>query len=317
MMTCWVELGDGSHLTLPGAVQWEFCYGTGLPCDSFRVRCLWEWGGERTLSGAARFFAQWKGQRVFTGVVDEVCSASGKNGRYLELSGRSMAARLLDNEALPAQYQRAAWADIAENHVTPFGVETVGGGQLTPVSGFSVGSGSSQWSVVENFACYHNGVIPRFDTLGRLVLAPHDKDEVLLIDEGTPVLDLEYREQRHGVLSRVAVRRRSSWDTQWVEDPDFIAQGGCAQRVVTVPNETESCAMRYSADYQLRASRAERVRLTVTMPGAFLAWPGQLVDMSRGAFGGNGRYRVAQTEVRCGEDGLTTTLILGEPDSMI
>lgn len=316
-MECWVELGDGSTLTLPTALQWKFCYGTGLPCDSFYVRCLWESGREKELAAAALFYAEWEGERVFTGVVDEFAAVCGRDGLCLELSGRGMAARLLDNEAMPAEYQRATCADIVENHVAPYGISVVGGGSLPTVSGFSVSSGVSEWSVVQDYACYHGGVVPRFDRMGRLVLDGHGDAEVYELGPTAPVTGWEYREQRHGVLSRVAVRRRSSWDTQWVEDSGFLAQGGCARRVVTVPNETGTAAMRYSADYQLKASRAERVRLTMTAAGAFLAWPGQLVDVKRTGFGGNGRYRVAQTEVVCDEDGLSTTLILGEPDSMI
>ena len=75
--------------------------------------------------------------------------------------------------------------------------------------------------------------------------------------------------------------------------------------------------MRWTADYQLKASRRERVRLTVTIPGAFSAWPGDLVEVRRGAFGANGTYRVARSEVSCTDDGVTTALVLGEPDSMI
>ena len=84
-----------------------------------------------------------------------------------------------------------------------------------------------------------------------------------------------------------------------------------------MPNTTGTAAMRYTADYQLRASRRERKRMTVALAGAFLAWPGELADVALAGCGANGRYRVARAEVSCGEDGLTTTLVLGEPDSMI
>ncbi|HIT32675.1 MAG TPA: hypothetical protein IAC25_07575 [Candidatus Enterenecus stercoripullorum] len=318
MITCWVILGDGSVVTLPQAVRWEFCYGTGVPCDSFFVRCLWETGKERVLSKACRFCASWEGERVFTGVVDEFSCVCGQEGLYLEVSGRGMAALLLDNEAMPAQYQMATRSDIVADHVAPYGIETVGGWSLPAVSEFTVTSGVSEWSVVQEFACYHGGVVPRFDRLGRLVLNGHDDGQgTLRIGEGTAVSGWEYREERHGVLSQVAVRRRSSWDTQWVSDPAFLAEGGNARRVVTVPNATGSAAMRYSGDYQLRASRSGRVRLTMTVAGAFLAWPGQLVQVALPDFGANGLYRVAQAEAACGQEGLTTTLVLGEPDSMI
>ncbi len=316
MIGCWVQLGDGTELALPTVTQWKFSYGTGLPCDSFYVRCLWEGGPAEELARAAGFYAVWKGERVFTGLVDEYACICGDVGVYLELSGRSMAARLLDNEAMPAQYQRLTCADLVERHVRPYGVETAGGEVLPAVSGFTVSSGVSEWSVVQDYACYHGGVVPRFDRMGRLVLTPHRDDEIYEIGGDCPVTGWEYREQRHGVLSSVAVRRRTDWGVQWVEDKEFLAQGGCARRVITVPNETGAAAMRYSADYQLRASRSERVRLTVTLAGIFTVWPGQLVDMKRAGFGGS-RYRVAQTELECGPEGLSTTLVLARPDAMI
>ena len=116
---------------------------------------------------------------------------------------------------------------------------------------------------------------------------------------------------------QVAVRRRTTWGTQWVSDPAFLAQGGRARRVITVPNTTGTAAMRYTADYQLRAARRERVRMRLSVAGAFLAWPGELVSVELKDFGANGRYRAAQTEVCCGGGGVSTTLILGEPDAMI
>ena len=119
MIECRVKLGGGQEWELPTAVSWKFCYGTDTPCDSFSLRCLWEQGQEKVLSGTCRFYADWDGERVFTGVVDEFAVLCGKDGLYLELAGRGMAALLLDNEAMPAEYQRATRADIVANHVTP------------------------------------------------------------------------------------------------------------------------------------------------------------------------------------------------------
>ena len=317
MIRCWVMQGGGQELELPSAVSWKFCYGTDTPCDSFFLRCLWERGQEKLLSSACRFCAQWEGERVFTGVVDEFAVICGGDGLYLELAGRGMAALLLDNEAMPAEYQRCTRADIVADHVAPYGIETVGGFGLPTVSTFPVSSGESEWSVVRRYACYYGGVVPRFDREGRLVLDPHGDTRTVRIGEGDQVTGWEYREERHGVLSQVAVRRRTTWGTQWVSDPAFLAEGGCARKVVTVPNTTGTTAMRYTADYQMRAARRERVRMKLTAAGAFLAWPGELADVELDGFGANGRYRVAQTEAACGSGGLTTTLILGETDAMI
>lgn len=311
MIRCWVKCGDGRELELPDAISWKFSYGTDTPCDSFFLKCLWEHGQEKLLSAACRFYAQWEEERVFTGVVDDFSVQCGPDGLFLELSGRGMAALLLDNEALPAQYQRCTWADIQARHVSPYGIQTIGGQNLPAVSGFTVGSGSSEWSVVREYARYYGGVTPRFDRWGRLVLEPWESHGALLLDGSVPVERWEYREERHGVLSQVAVRHRTAPGVQWVSNEAFLAEGGRARRVVTVPNTMGTAAMRYSADYQLQASRSERVRLVLTLAGGFLAWPGQLVDVNLAKSGVNGTYRVARAEVVCGPDGLTTTLELG------
>ena len=309
-------IGDGGRaVPLPVLSEWHFSYGTGLPCDSFRIRCPWEPGLKRTAEEAALFHAYWRGERVFTGVVDEFVCACGGDGLYLELCGRSMAARLLDNEAIPVRYRRAACADIVANHVTPYGIETVGGSSLPTVEDLSVTGGVSEWSVLYDFACCHGGIIPRFDRMGRLILDGHGSDDPLEINSRSPVTGWTLRGQRFGVLSKVGIRQQGSPGILWVEDEDFTARGGCARRIVTVPDGTS--ALRYTSEYQFRASRTERLRLTVTLAGGFYGWPGQLVRVDLPKSGVSGTYRVARTEVVCGGTGLSTTLELGEPDSMI
>jgi prophage tail gpP-like protein len=316
-MECWVTTGGGRTIQLPTVVEWTFNYGTGTPCDSFELKCLWDMGQELVLADACRFYAQEEGERVFTGVVDEYACVFDSQGGRLELSGRGMAALLLDNEALPAEYQTATCADIVANHVTPYGIQTVGGSALEPVSGFVVSSGVSEWSVVQEFLCYYNGLVPRFDRLGRLMMDAPDDTVALVADDETPVSALEYRQDRYGALSQVVVRRRTDENSQTVTDAAFLAQGGRARRVVTVPNTTGTAAMRYTGDYQLRASHSGRVRCSLTAAGGFLAQPGQLVKVERTGFGANGTYRVAQAQVSCDENGLYTRLELGEKDSMI
>ena len=315
-MECHVTMGDGAVLQLPTVIEWTFRYGMGTPCDSFEAVCLWEMGRELELEGACRFYADHEGERVFTGVVDEYACAMDSQGSRLELSGRGMAALLLDNEAMPAEYQQATWADIRADHVAPYGIETVGGGGLEPVRTFHVTSGVSEWSVVEEYLRYYNGLTPRFDRQGRLVAQPPEDGAALLVDDRAAVSALEYRHDRYGVLSQVVVRQRTAGGSQTVTDEAFAAQGGRARRVVSVPNTTGTAAMRYTAQYQLQASRSGRRRCTLTMAGGFLAQPGQLVQVARTGFGANGLYRAAQVQVTCGREGLYTRMELGEMDAI-
>ena len=125
-LLCW----DGRRIRLPDAVEWRFQYGCGTPCDSFQLTCLWEPDNGNDLAEAVSFTAEENGERLFTGVVDECERGWDTAGGTLTVAGRGMAARLLDNEALGADYQVATVEDILRDHVAPYGIETVRGAEL-------------------------------------------------------------------------------------------------------------------------------------------------------------------------------------------
>lgn len=311
-LTCW----DGREITLPDVTAWKFQYGRGTPCDSFLITCLWQPEGEDLLAEAVTFTAVEDGETVFTGVVDECERGWDQNGGFLTVSGRSMAARLLDNEALGMEYQTATWQDILRDHVTPYGIQALPGANLPAVPGFVVDTGSSEWQVVYGFCRYYGGVTPRFDRLGRLIVGPWPEQEALRIGENGAVTAITLRDQRYGVLSQVLVRDRTTEAVQKVENADFVRRGGLCRRVLTMPGKSTYQAMRYSGDYQLARSREELRQLEVELPGAFLAWPGDLVALAPRYPVGRGVWRVAEMVCALDEGGLHTRLILGEPDAL-
>ena len=310
-LTCW----DGRRIALPDVTGWKFQYGMGTPCDSFLLTCLWEPEGEDPLAEAVTFTAAEDGETVFTGVVDECERGWNGRGGFLTVSGRSMAARLLDNEALGMEYQVATWQDILRDHVTPYGVNCLSGGERLPaVPGFVVETGSSEWQVVYQFCRYYGGVTPRFDRQGRLDVGPWPETAGLCLGAGAAVTALTLRDQRYGVLSQVLVRDRYSGSVQTEENESFAASGGRARRVLTMPGRSTYQAMRYSGEYQLTRAREELRRLELELPGSFLAWPGELVevDLPRGT--GRGVWRVAEMTCGLDEQGRYTRLSLGEPE---
>ena len=310
-LTCW----DGRRIALPDVTGWKFQYGMGSPCDSFLLTCLWEPEGEDPLAEAVIFTAAEDGETVFTGVVDECERGWNGGGGFLTVSGRSMAARLLDNEALGMEYQVATWQDILRDHVAPYGVECLpGGGNLPAVPGFVVETGSSEWQVVYQFCRYYGGVTPRFDRQGRLDVGPWPETAGLCLGAGAAVTALTLRDQRYGVLSQVLVRDRTTQAVRTVEEADFARRGGMSRRVLTMPGRSTYQAMRYSGEYQLTRAREELRRLEIELPGSFLAWPGELVevDLPRGT--GRGVWRVAEMTCGLDEQGRYTRLSLGEPE---
>ena len=222
-MRGYVTDARGETWILPELTAWQMEYTSGVPCDSFWLRCPWEAGGGTDPAHWVGFAAEHEGERVFTGVVDECVVAQDGNGGTLEISGRGMAALLLDNEALGEDYGTATLSDILRDHVTPYGIETAQGVSLPAVSRFSVSTGSSEWSVLYDFARYHAGITPRFDRMGRLVLTPWDDGREVMIDNASWVTELTCRDKRYGVLSHVLVRDRYSGAVQTVKNESFCA----------------------------------------------------------------------------------------------
>ena len=83
-----------------------------------------------------------------------------------------------------------------------------------------------------------------------------------------------------------------------------------------MPGKSSYQAMRYSGDYQLARSREELRQMEVELPGAFLAWPGDLVTLAPRYPVGRGIWRVAEMTCALDQGGLHTRLILGEPDAL-
>ena len=316
-MTAYVTTAAGRTFQLPVPLSWELNYTAGVPSDSFWVRCPWQAGQGTDPAEWVRFSAAEAGETVFSGVVDECEVNQGAEGLRLEVSGRWMAALLLDNEALGQDYGTATLEDILRDHVEPYGIQTEGGAALGPVSRFSVAAGSSEWAVLYEFARYHNGICPRFDREGRLILSPWPDTREIALDDAVPVERLSCRVRRYGVLSQVVVRDRYQNRTETVENPAFQALGGHRRQVVTMPGKSQYQAMRYSGRFQLERSAAEQLWIQAEIPMLFFAQPGDLVRLERSNWGRNGRYRVMEAQVGQDESGGWTRLELAPPDVIL
>lgn len=314
----WTLIGwDGSLFTLPEPTEWALEYTAGTPCDSFFLRCPWEPGGLDEAGGAVRLRVHMDGQVRFYGVVDEVERGAGADGGWMEVSGRGMAALLLDNEAMPADYQTATAEDILRDHVRPYGIEVGETGSLPAVSPFSVRSGESEWQVLYRFARYYGGVTPRFDRAGLLLLTPFQDREEIVLDGGAAVTGIRWRAKRYGVLSEIWVRDKTRLCVEKVENAGFSAQGGQCRRVMTMPGRSNYLAMRYSGEFQLSRSESGRNRVEVTVAQLFYAWPGDLVRLDWPGWGCNGVWRVLEARVEAGEAGGRTALTLGEIEAVL
>lgn len=169
---------DGAQFELPTLLKWEFSYTGSVPCDSFTLKCAYEPAMAEVLRRAVRFTAREDGTVEFAGVVDECGVTCDEKGLQLEVSGRGMAALLLDNEAESVSYQWATMEEILKNHVTPYGIVCTGYDAVTAAARYRVANGSSQWKALNDFAALHGGVSDRKVEGGRGDAARDDRGAV-------------------------------------------------------------------------------------------------------------------------------------------
>ena len=171
-MTGYVTMCDGRRSALPALLQWDIKLTDGDPCDGFSVCFPYERALAQTLRGAVFFTAEEDGATVFTGVVDDYEITLDAKGLLAEMTGRGMAARLLDNQVRAAEYLSAQLADILKSYVLPYGVTKLRAVQMPAVERFVVETGYSCWQVLAGFCRHSADIFPRFLPDGTLVLEP-------------------------------------------------------------------------------------------------------------------------------------------------
>ena len=292
-------------------MSWRVTHTGTVPCDSFSVTFVYQKEMAQALKTAAGFVAEEEGEVMLRAVVDEYTVDLDGNGLTATVSGRGYAARLLDNESRPVTYQQATLAEILQNHAEPYGITCGEIAEVRAASAYTVAAGSSQWKAVESFCRACGGFVPRFSREGELLASPEREGRTLSIGEGDPVLSCTLREDHYGVLTEALVIDKTQNQEFSVKNQEMIDKGGQCRRVLYTPGQSTWAAMRYTGEYQIQRSGEDAWTAEVTLPGSFLAFPGDRVSLSLERMGLSGTFRVAEAENRFdGGNGALVTLTL-------
>lgn len=303
---------------LPVLLSWNVTHTGSVPCDCFTVSFLYRKEMAEALEKAAGFLAWDRGQIMLKGIVDEYAVELGSEGLTAAVAGRGYAARLLDNESRPVTYQEATLAEIIRSHVEPYGISCRAAAEVRASSVYTVAAGTSQWKALDGFCRTYGGFSPRFSRDGFLLAVPDDEDaRRLSIGDGDPVLSCVLREDHYGVLTEALVIDKTRNVSYSVKNQERINKGGQCRRVIYTPGQSTWAAMRYTGEYQIERSREEERSVTLTMPGSFLAFPGDLIHLELERMGLRGEFRVAEAEnVFSGKGGAAAALTLRQADSI-
>ncbi len=310
-MTGKLYTADHQIFELPPLLSWRVTHTGTVPCDSFSVTFVYQKEMAQALKTAAGFVAEEEGEVMLRAVVDEYTVDLDGNGLTATVSGRGYAARLLDNESRPVTYQQATLAEILQNHAEPYGITCGEIAEVRAASAYTVAAGSSQWKAVESFCRACGGFVPRFSREGELLASPEEEGRTLSIGEGDPVLSCTLREDHYGVLTEALVIDKTQNQEFSVKNQEMIDKGGQCRRVLYTPGQSTWAAMRYTGEYQIQRSGEDAWTAEVTLPGSFLAFPGDRVSLSLERMGLSGTFRVAEAENRFdGGNGALVTLTL-------
>ena len=307
IITCRHEVYD-----LPELLEWTVVHTGSVPCDTYAVTFLYNKTMAEPLHLAAGFLAMADGAVVLRGIVDEYTVELGKNGLLATVSGRGYAARLLDNESRPMTYETATLEEIVRNHVTPYGIAAAETAAVRATAPYTVAVGTSQWKVLQDFCRTFGGFEPRFGRDGRLMAAPEQGGGKLTVNDDSPVLSCVLREDHYGVLTEVLVIDKTRNVSYTVQNRDMMEREGQCRRVVYTPGQSTWAAMRYTGEYQIRESAKDERLVELTLPGSFVAFPGDTVELELKRMGLQGSYRVAEVENTCSAAGARAILTLRE-----
>lgn len=303
-----LQVYGGGRYVLPPLLSWDVMLTGGVPCDSFSITCPYEATMAEPLDKAWRLTLERNGT-LLQAVVDEYEIVQDEKGRRVQISGRGLAALLLDNESEAVTYSAPTLSQILRKHAAPYGICWEPFAELRGSTPYAVESASSQWKALSAFTRYYGGFEPRITPEGVLRPSPwRDDGKRLVIGANTPILNLRWKDKRYGVYTEVLVVDKVRKTVQSVKNQALLSRGGSCRRVVYTPGRSTGAAMRYTGEYQIQQSKRETRLLTAVLPGYFAARPGAVIRMERGDIGMMGDFYLKEVDYSCSSKGETTTL---------
>ena len=189
-MTGYLTDYSGQRYKLPVFLSWEINHTDGESgTDSFEIKIPYHKTMKQPLEDAVYFTLEYKNETVFHGIIDEYEVRTDENGRTVNISGRGMGARLLDNRCVGASFDSCTLSDMLRNYVTPYGVKTGEMDAMPPMYGYSVSVNESCLSALSGYTRFAGNVAPRFSKEGKLMLTRqkgarlHFEERFALLDE--------------------------------------------------------------------------------------------------------------------------------------
>ena len=235
---------SGQKVDLPPPVSVRLDVHEDAPADDMTV--VFPLAGQTPAIASIRV---WDGEKpVFSGIVDEQLAQVTDSGAVLKLIARSRAALLLDNEAMPQEYDQPSLAQLYQRHAEPYGFCGFVGNSGTFDTRLKVTKGMSQWQVIEEFCIRCFGTVPFVTAEDYIDCSGAAPKGQLVFDNGgtaaVPYLTVAYRDKFYKRVSELYIQPKAGQAYTAVLHDDQAHKLGIQRRRFVVSNCSLACSRR-------------------------------------------------------------------------
>lgn len=304
--------GETKDFTKPQKVK--LAMDCDAPAHSLEVRFpLPAFGGEEIPPQFHTIQMIQNGTVFFQGLVDEQTFQIDGNGAELQVCARSLAALLLDNEAVPQTYYVPSVKLIYQRHAQPYGFSAFSGKDSAFSTKLQIQKGTSEWEVIESFCRDNLGTRPRVTLEGKLEMEPQKPADRILFSNkgGIPYASVKEHFLRYKRISQVLVRseRLGGYHTQ-VQDSEAAADGILRRRLLNAVDDPKTPVFR--GRQLLEKSREQSYQIELLCPGQWILELGTGAEVKDPLLGTLEPLEVRGVNYQIDSSGERTQVILGK-----
>lgn len=248
---------------------------------------------------------------VFVGQADEIVSIVHNSGAIVRLSARSLAGRLLDNEAEPVTYINPAAKFIFERHLKPFGIVGYDGDEHPFMGTIKIEKGMTEWQVLEKFCSGRYGKGPRITGAGfALMCGTYGGAEPIVFGRnGVGYTSLREYIKPCKVISQVKLRTEEYGGYKSV-----VGNGSAADRIKRVRYVNaflDNNAVK-TADRMIENGNRQSFEITVECAECLCGIVGRRAVIDDPLVGKREGLVVKSIKYSLGKNGESTTVVLGK-----
>lgn len=253
------------------------------------------------------------GEVFFRGLIDEQEVAIDSGGVSLQVCARSLAALLLDNEAIPQTYYVPSAKLIYQRHAQPYGFPAFSGRDKAFSAKLQIDKGTSEWEVIESFCRDHLGARPQVTLAGELQMEPAPLENQALFSNvnGIPYASVSERYLPCKRVSRVLVRsQRLGGYSTLVQDSQAVESGILRRRLLNAVDDPKTPVFR--GQQVLQKSREQSYQVELLCPGEWILDLGTRAVVENPVLGALPGLRVDSLSYRLDSSGERTQVTLGK-----